>query len=172
MKKQIASLILIASAMTASSAHADNLTALLTVLQNGSMQQTGISDNITAKNVGIERCTDQQLTTGACVIPLMANMGYHMDVKLGDNKKVVFTASDDCGRDVVVRDPNNYELDLRGSTEFNMSGPYDVVNRGFNTCEVQVMVVKNQSANVHMRPMAGVADNLTSLLTVLNAFRR
>lgn len=151
MKKQIASLILIASAMTASSAHADNFTA---------------------QNVGIERCTDQQLTTGSCVIPLMANMGYHMDVKLGDNKKVVFTASDDCGRDVVVRDPNNYELDLRGSTDFALSGSYDVINRGFRTCEVQVMVVENQSANVHMRPMAGVSDNLISLLTVLNSFRR
>ena len=164
MKKQIAALMMIVSSTFATSAHADNLSALLTALQNGSAP----TEKIEMKDYN--RCTDAELASGMCSLKLSGMMSAVVDIKIADGKKVIFSANPECGRDVIVRDPSNYELDLRGATDFKESGIYTVTNRGFNNCEIQIVITAPQSAN-NMRVMSGVSDNLTSLLTILNSFR-
>ncbi|AFY02259.1 hypothetical protein [Bdellovibrio bacteriovorus] len=138
MKKQIAALILIVSSAFATSAHADNLSALLTVLQNGSAP----TEKMEMKDYN--RCTDEELASGMCILKMSAAMTTMMDIKIAEGKKVQFSADPECGRDVIVRDPTNYELDLRSETEFKDSGTYTVNNRGFRNCEIQVVIAAPQ----------------------------
>lgn len=63
-----------------------------------------------------------------------------IDIKLADKKYVKFTALN-CDQGLAVRDPNNYEIDLRGELGFDLSGVYTVSNRNFESCTVKVQVL-------------------------------
>ncbi|UXR64178.1 hypothetical protein EZJ49_14015 [Bdellovibrio bacteriovorus] len=158
MKKQLVTLMMIVASVVGSQAQAQ--TGVADNLVSPNVGQTGVADNLTslltvlnAFAIGADQsvsevaipaefigdCSAEELFSGVCTQVLPQGMALHFQMKSIYGSLVQISAENCDGISVI--DPKGHEIQISGAAVFDQRGMYDVLNRGFKTCEVRVKVM-------------------------------